>query len=71
MSLCWESWHLNSTPQKFYIIVRRWGKVNYDGFSTATERGVEELQEAKVPIINSEVCSSDKVSNEFGLRRHL
>jgi len=59
--ICLPSANLNSN-QFSNLTITGWGKVNYDGFSTATERGLDELQDAKVPVINQETCSSDKVS---------
>jgi hypothetical protein len=45
------------------LTITGWGKVNYEGFSTATERGIDNLQDAQVPTIDNAVCATDKVKN--------
>ena len=47
----------------YNLTISGWGKVNYEGFSTATDRGIDGLQEADVPIINPNACADDKVSS--------
>ena len=60
-----------SSRQFGNVTISGWGKVNYEGFSTAVDRGLDTLQDAQVPIVDSAVCASDKVSkvtNLHGLR---
>jgi hypothetical protein len=46
------------------LTISGWGKVNYEGFSTATDRGIDNLQDAQVPVVDTAVCTTDKVSKK-------
>ena len=50
-----------SSRQFVNVTISGWGKVNYEGFSTAVDRGLDTLQDAQVPIVDSAVCATDKV----------
>jgi hypothetical protein len=66
--ICLPSPKLNSR-QFSNVTISGWGKVNYEGFSTSVERGLDTLQDAQVPIVESVVCATEKVNKIFFFSR--